>query len=384
MILDWIVPYGIVAVVPNPFHYGTPAEGEHFAGREPELAALLSRVRSGVNVVLISPRRYGKTSLLLRAERELEHEGAAVAHANVLRSRDVGALAARLATLAYRAPGGRWHRARQAVPEFLRRLRARPVVSFDGEHPQFAFDAGLRTPDADEVLADVYGVLAELAGRRPAALVLDEFQAIVQLGAHLPGLLKALADAHPQVSLMLAGSHQHLMQELLSTSGAALYGMAEPLTLGPLPPDVMTAHLCARAAAGGKPMNEAVADTIIQLAGPAPNDIQRLAYEAYDNASRTINDRAVHAGLAAATAHDALTYAERYELLSPGQRRVLTALAESPTEQPAGATFLARTGLANPSSVKKALRALEDAELVAQRGRIVVVADPFFLAWLRG
>lgn len=373
-----------MGMVRNPFHYGTPAEGEHFAGRETELAALESRLRTGINVVVISPRRYGKTSLLLRAERDLEREGATVIHTNVLRSRDLGAFASQLATQAFRAPGGRWHRARQAVPEFLRRLRARPVVTFEGEHPKFGFDTGLSAPDADNVLADIYGVLSDLADRRPAALVLDEFQAIVQLGPHLPGLLKALADAHPQVSLIVAGSRRRLMEQLVSSSSAALYGMAEPITLGPLPEEVMAAHLRSRAATGRKPMSVAVARLIVELSGPAPNDIQRLAYETYDTAGTTIDESAVHAGLAAATAHDAATYAERYEMLSPGQRRVLAALADEPTEQPAGAAFLARTALANPSSVKKALDVLEEAELISRRGRTLVVADPFLAAWLRG
>jgi uncharacterized protein len=369
----------------NPFHYGTPVEGEHFAGRERELGALLSRLRAGINVVVISPRRYGKTSLLLRAEGELERDGAAVIHANVLRSRDLGSFVSQLATQAFRAPGGRWHRARQAVPEFLRRLRARPVVTFEGEHPKFGFDAGLSAPDAEDVLADVYDVLSDLAGRRPAALVLDEFQAIVDLGPHLPGLLKALADAHPQVSLVLAGSRRHLMEQLVSAPTAALYGMAEPVTLGPLPKDVMAAHLRSRASAGRKSMSNEVAQLIVELAGPIPNDIQRLAYETYDTAAGTkIDAAAAHAGLAAAVDHDAATYAERYETLSPGQRRVLTALAEAPTEQPASAAFLAQTALANPSSVKKALTALERAELVTRRGTTLVVADPFLAAWLRG
>jgi hypothetical protein len=367
----------------NPFHYGTPAEGEHFAGRETELAAILSRLRAGINVVVVSPRRYGKTSLLLRAEHELEQGGATVIHANVLRSRDLASLASGLATQAFRAPGGRWHRARQAVPEFLRRLRARPVVTFEGEHPKFGFDAGLSTPDADDVLADIYGVLAEVAGRRPAALVLDEFQAIVGLGAHLPRLLKALADEHPEVSLVLAGSRRHLMEQLVSAESAALYGMAEPIALGPLPEDVMAAHLRSRAATGDKPMSDPVARLIVALAGPVPNDIQRLAYETYDTADVTIDELAVYAGLTAA-AHDAASYAERYEILSPGQRRVLSALAEAPTEHPASAAFLAQTALANSSSVKKALDVLEEAELVARRGASLVVADPFFAAWLRG
>lgn len=368
----------------NPFHYGTPAEGEHFAGREQELAALLSRMRTGINVVVVSPRRYGKTSLLLRAERELASDRATVVHANVLRSRDLGAFASQLATQAFRSPGGRWHRARQAVPEFLRRLRAQPVVTFEDEHPKFAFDTRLSAPDADEVLADIYALLADLAKRRPAALVLDEFQAIVELGAHLPALLKALADAHSSVSLVLAGSRRHLMEQLVSASSAALHGMAEPLTLGALPHDVMTAHLRARSASARKPMSDAIAQSIVELAGPVPNDIQRLAYEAFDAASTAIDARAVDAGLAAAVAHDAATYAERYELLPPGQRRVLSTLADAPTDRPASAALTHRTGLANASSVRRALDALEDRELVTRHGTTVEVADPFFAAWLRG
>lgn len=368
----------------NPFHYGTPAEGEHFAGRQAELAALRSRMVNGVNVVIVSPRRYGKTSLLLRAEEDLGRVGAAIVHVNVLRCRDIGAFASQLTTGVFRVPGGRWHRARQAVPEFLRRVRGSPVVSFEGEHPRFGFAAGLAAPDADQVLADVYGVLAEQAPSRAAALVLDEFQAIVDLGAHLLGLLKSLADANPTVSLVVSGSRKHLMDQLVSAQAAALHGMAERLTLGPLPGDVMAAHLRARSTAGRKSMSEAVAGLIVELAGPAPNDIQRLAYEAFDTAGATIDERAARAGLAAAVAHDGATYAERYGMLSSGQRRVLAALAEAPTDRPAGSAFVTRAGLANASSVKKALDALAQAELVARRGTELVVADPFFAAWLRG
>lgn len=368
----------------NPFHYGTPAEGEHFAGREAELAALVSRLRTGINAVLVSPRRYGKTSLLLRAEQKLREEDAAIVHANVLRSRDLATFAAQLATQAFRVPGGRWHRARQAVPEFLRRLRTRPVVTFEAEHPRFAFDASLSARDADELLADLYSMLGELSARRPAVLVLDEFQAIVELGRHLPALLKSLADEHPKVSLVLAGSRRHLMEQLVFTPTAALYNMAEPITLGPLPEEVMSAHLRARAEAGGKKMSEHVARLIVELAQPAPNDIQRLAYEAYDLAGAMIDESAARAGLASAVAHDGPAYAERYELLSQGQRRVLSALAQEPTQHPASAAFIARTAMANSSSVKKAIDALSAAALVLRRDGALAVADPFLAAWLRG
>ena len=56
--------------------------------------------------------------------------------------------------------------------------------------PRFTFAPGLAPSDADQVISDVYGQLAVEAEARPAALVLDEFQAITRHGAHLPFLLK--------------------------------------------------------------------------------------------------------------------------------------------------------------------------------------------------
>jgi hypothetical protein len=130
-------------------------------------------------------------------------------------------------------------------------------------------------------------------------------------------------------------------------------------------------------------MNEVVARRIVELAGPVPNDIQRLAYESYDAALDRIDDLAVSTGLERAVAHEAATYAERYERLSPGQRRVVAAIADDPPSEPYGAEFVARSALANASSVRTSIQALEGDETVVRRNGRYVVADPFFAAWLR-
>ena len=141
-----IVPPGIVLCVttPNPFHYGTPVEGAQFTGRAHEVAGLVSRIRNHVNVVLVSPRRYGKSSVLLRAESELANDNPAILKVNVLRCRDLSALVGVLTANAYRIPGARWHRARQAVPDFLKRFRTNPTVTFDSSGtPSFGFARAL-------------------------------------------------------------------------------------------------------------------------------------------------------------------------------------------------------------------------------------------------
>lgn len=370
----------------NPFHYGTPVEGDQFTGRQQELSALVSRMANGINVVLLAPRRHGKTSLLLRAAAELarSNPAPAIVRANVLRARDLAALAGQLTTAVYQLRGGRWHRSRQALPEFLRRLRVRPTVTVnDHGRPVFAFEAGLAGPDADTVLADVYGLLAEQAASRPAVLILDEFQAIVDHGAHLPNLFKALADKHPAVCLVMAGSKRHLMERLVSAEGAPLYGMAQKLALGPIPEHVMARFLCNRAVAGGKLMTEPTAGLTVGLAGPVPNDIQRLAYEAFEVADQMIDDGAVNAGLAQAVAHETATYAEMFASRAPGQRRVLAALAAGISHPLFSAAFAKSVGLAGANSVKKAIDSLDADELIANRDGRWQVADPFLAAWLR-
>jgi hypothetical protein len=371
-------------VTANPFHYGTPVDADHFAGREMELRALVTRMTDGINVVLSSPRRYGKTSLLLRAEEQLHHRNAALIHVNLLRCRDEGDLAARLASAAYRVPAGRWHRAGQAVAEFVQRLRVSPTVTFGADGtPTFGFDGDLVTRDADTIIADVYGLLADEATTRPAVLVIDEFQAVTDLGEHLPGVFKALADQHGDVSLVLAGSRAHLMDRLTATSGAPLYGMAERLSLGPVSPDDMTAYLQRRSEIGGKPMAPGVAGHVIERSGPVPNDIQRLAYAAFEvTIEPTIRVADADEGMARTASHDVATYADTLQRLTVAQRKVLDALAAGEMDQLYSSRFARSVGLASGASVSRAISALADQELIVQREGVWILADPFFKAWM--
>lgn len=369
----------------NPFHYGTPATGPHFTGRRSELAALVGRMRSEINVSIISPRRYGKTSLLLRSAGQVQREAhAATAHVNVLRCRDVGALAAEMTTAAFHGRRGLIGRGREALNQFRRRIRIVPSTELapDGKIT-FSFSPSLRPSDADKVIADIYGFLAELAEHQPAVLILDEFQALSDLGPYLPDLFKGLADTHPHVCLVIAGSQRRMMERLVQVRGAPLYGMTQPIALGPIPSAQMVRHLLSRARAGGKEMPPTVAAAIIEAAGPVPNDIQRLAYETYAVAT---GDHITHddaaAGLAQAVQLNAATYSAAWAARTPIQRRVLAALSDQPTDEPYARGFVARSGV-SASSLQRAIATLDDAELIIERNGTWQLTDPFLAAWIR-
>lgn len=368
----------------NPYSYGGPVSGPHFIGRDAEVADLVSRMVSGISVVVTAPRRYGKTSLIDRAAELVCEDHGAVISVNLMHCPGLDTFASRLVAGAYTTEGGRVRRARQGLPELLRRLRVQPALTLDDTgKPRFTF-GGLAERDAIVVLNDVYAILSSLAKERPAVLILDEFQAVGELGGGLAPALKALGDQHPKVSLIVAGSRQHLMDALVLSRGAPLYNMAERLALGPIDEHVMVRYLVDRARHGTKEMSEAAAERICELAGPVPYDIQRLAYEVFDRAGDRIASSDADDGMSGVIRREDPNFTDGFSRMSIRHRRVLVGIAvRRRVEQPYTAAFARDVGYAGPPGVRRAIEALSADETLSERQGALVVADPFFAEWLR-
>jgi hypothetical protein len=371
----------------NPFDYGGPVSGSHFAGRRIELSAVTQRLADHIGVVVTAPRRYGKSSLIKEACTQLTAStpGAAIVSVNLLQTGSLSAVAGVLLKNLYHVPGGPWHRLKQTLPGFLKRVRVQPSVTFDSNgQPTFTFAPSMTLDSAAEVIGDVYEALDKIGEKQPAVLVLDEFQAVDDLSTRLPGLLKGLADEHRRVSLVLAGSKHHLMESLVLSKGAPLYNMLEHFALGPIPMEDWLPFLLSRARTGGRPFaNAAAAEMLWQSSRPVPFDVQKLAYESFAQADAQISQLVVTRSVEALVRHQASDFAKTFEKLSMGQRRVLKLLATGTSMSIGSSAFANAAGLANATSVKKSLRALEDAELAVGREGAPAVDDPFFATWLR-
>jgi hypothetical protein len=201
----------------------------------------------------VSPRRYGKTSLLLAAEAAAGRSGVALVHVNVLAHPGPGRFASALATGYARTRRHLLQRGAAAIAELRGRFHVSPSLEVgDDGRPKLSFAPSLAEPDAMSVLEDVYRLLSE--GERQPVLVLDEFDSIIDIDASSASVLKGLADTYPRVSLVVAGSRRRMMERLVHVHGAPLYGMTQPIALGPIDGPTMARHLARRAASGGKKM----------------------------------------------------------------------------------------------------------------------------------
>ena len=370
-----------------PYRFGAPVAPPWFCDREEELSTLVSRMRSGIHAFVLSPRRYGKTSLARRALTLVEEGGGRCAYANLLFATSETELAATILQAVLRGVLGKAGRARHSLESILRQVRITPKVSF-GQDGSLDVGIDARSIDApwQEVVGDAIGVLGRSARRDPAVLVLDEFQVVAGIGRQgLGGAFKAIADEVSSTSIVFTGSHLSIMERLTKGHGAPLHGMGERIVLDVVPEAPMVAYLCERAGAVGRQLDVATATAIYHAADRIPNYVQQLALavlEAADEA--TVRPRDVERGVGTVVEREASTFATQFEDLrrSPAQQRILRALARHPTTSVYTRAFLDEVGVANANAVTTALRALDGRELVVRRGKVWDVADPFLRRWL--
>jgi hypothetical protein len=367
-----------------PFLSGSPVQGAHFGDRDEQTKLLVSRMTSGRNVLVISPRRFGKTSLLLTAAtRARRTKGARVGMANLFYCTDRREVAEEVTRAVLNgalgwggATIGRLRELVRALPGITPRVEAGGVsYSLAVSSPGHSFLEEIRRPI--ELLRDS----AESA--HPVCLVLDEFQQIAEMEG-LAGVFKGICDDIPEVSLVFSGSHRHLMSVLFEGGGAALKNVAEPLGLDVIPEHEMTAFLRSRFEACGKQLTSGAASLIYELMGGIPHFVQLLAGATFDVVEAVADEATVREALVVVLSRQRALLAQGYEDMSPTQRKVVRALAGVPDSEIQGVDFGRRAGLAASSiqAAVKGRRGLEEREVVAfQRGQWRL-ADPLFERFL--
>ncbi len=371
-----------------PYRFGAPVDPPWFCDRQRELGVVVDRMEAGIHVFVLSPRRYGKTSLIRRASERVASAGGRTAYANLLLATNEAEVATVILQAVLRGVLGPAGRARHSLESLLRRLRVHPSVSIglDGA-VSVSLDPSLAAGRWIDVVADAVAVLHQAAGHRPAALVLDEFQVVSTIGrTGLGGAFKALADGAEGVSLVFAGSHLAVMEQLTKGAGAPLHGMGERLVLDVVPEEPMVAYLQRRARTAGKRMGRSTAGLVYRLADAVPNYVQQLALAGLEAAGADVEIAGGHVelGLRTIVERQASTFAQQFEALAsaPAQQRTLKELARRPTASVYAKAFLDAVGVANANAVTTALHALDGREMVVRKDRVWDVADPFLRRWL--
>jgi len=372
----------------NPFLYGALALDDAFTDRNAELAALSSDLLNGQDVVILAPRRYGKTSLVWRAQQELLKKRVLVAQVDLMTTPTRERLAEKLAKTIHDDIASTLYRARDAALGVFRGLRVTPRVTLDPDDASvsFGFDVGHRAGDLDATLERLLELPGELgaARKRRVVLVLDEFQEVTDIDSHLPKLMRSVFQRQPEVAHVYLGSKRHMLRRIFSDANEPFWRSAKQTELGVIPPALFAPYIAERFAATGKSISDDAVGRILELTRGHPYATQELCYFVWEETPprRRASLPEVELGLTGALHSEHAHFSLLWDAAAAGQRLLLQALAAEPG-RPYTSGYRREHGLPAATNVQKALAALRRRELVASEpDRTVRISEPFFAEWI--
>jgi len=374
----------------NPFVYGEIVSAAAFADREEERARLGADLAAGQKVFLISPRRYGKSSLVRDVLRGLARQKILTVEVTVASSSSyLGFLEAYAqALIAADTPASRL---RHWAGELLGAIR--PELRFDADHagrPRFAlaFPAARSARDAAPVAAEVFALPGRIAAARKQrlAIALDEFQAITAFnGGSVEHALRAAVQDQRQVGYVFAGSEPSLMERMLGPR-RPFYKAGPVMRLQKIDAADFAVFIAARFLGSGIKPEPGLGEAIVDLAANVPYDVQRLAHETWDDLKaagrKTAGADDLHATLTRLLGEQHTVFEESWQRLTLPQRAVLRALVLEDGRELLSADVRTRHRLPGPSTVQTALAALVRQDIVSKENGRYVAADSLYREWV--
>ncbi len=389
--------------------YGEVVPSTAFANRVVELDRLVGDLAAGQKVFLISPRRYGKSSLIRHALATMSRRrGALTVETTVSRfSSYVAFLEGYARAIVVADTQG--DRARTWLREAIRSARADVRWAPDGlasgapAPRRQAQDEPRRPPrgsltvsfptvrsdrDVSRLAEDVFALPARLAQlrRRKVVVALDEFQAIAGFnGGSVEHALRAAVQHQRDVGYVFAGSEPSLMERMLGPR-RPFYNAGPVMRLDKIPPDEFAAFIDERFARTGLRPDPGLGAAIVELAGNLPYDVQRLAHETWDDIRSGGRRRAtlddLHRALRRLLSEQQVIFEALWQRLTLAQRSVLRAVVLDEGHGLLSADVRERHRLAGPSTVQTALAALVRDDVISRESDRYVVVDSLLREWV--
>lgn len=371
----------------NPFVFGEIIDDANFVNRTDELRNLVRDLADGQKVFLLSPRRFGKSSLVALALLKLNKRHIHTVNLTVSSYSSYAQFLEKFAEKVLRAAGP-WERVKDWVTRFGRQVK--PDVSMNMATGEISLSLGKGagfdpTPIAPDVFA-LPGELTKNAGFR-MAICLDEFQQISQFnGGSVENAIRNQVQEQREVGYVFAGSQPSLMEEMLSAK-RPFHKAGPQMFLDKIPAqdwkDSISHHFRKR----GRTLDDPGLETLLASADLIPYDVQRIAHELWDYAElkdkRQLSVSDVKFVIESLVTSQSTYYELLWEQLSARQRAALQAIAYRGASEIYSQSVREEFRLGPASTVQKALQSLDSRDVLDRYKGAYFFLDPLFPCWIK-
>ncbi|MDD4637726.1 MAG: ATP-binding protein [Bacteroidales bacterium] len=370
--------------IKNPFVIGGYVSAEYFCDREVESKELISAFENERNMVIVSPRRMGKTGLI-------EH---CFHHKNIQKEYytffvDIyatGTLKELVFTLGKHIFDTLKPRGMKFVEQFFATISSlRPAFKLDSITGQPVFDIGIgdiRQPLLS--LEEIFDYL-EKADKR-CIVAIDEFQQITKYPEkNVEAILRTHIQKCKNSTFVFSGSQRHMMQNIFFSASRPFYQSASMLNLEPISLEAYTKFVDNHFQKAGKMVSNECVERIYHLLEGHTWYMQSLFNRLYEqlDSNEEMTLALVNDVLHKTVESNKAVYQNLVSMLPERQKEVLFAIAkEGKAAEITSAKFIKKHGLNSASSVQSSVKQLLERELITKNDTFYLVYDRFFGLWL--
>ena len=346
----------------NPFKFGTIVESSFFTDRRIELQQIKSVLNSENHLILISPRRFGKTSLVVKALRESNRKHIMLNLQSVVGPEDFAARLLKEIFKIYKF---------EKVKHFIKNFRIVPTISLNPMTD--GVDVSIMPMVDNRVLIeDVFALLQAIASEEDRLIVvLDEFQEIKSIDKNLDRLLRSIMQLHKNINYLFLGSQESMMREIFEKKKSPFFHFGQLLHLDKIPYDDFKLYLLERLSFVDNA--DEICNEILAFTKCHPYYTQQLASQVWEIGRKGEMDNIVNEAIARLLEFHDLNFERIWLNFNNTDKRILMWLANN--NKPYALMGIAQSTIS--SSLK---RMLKDGYVI--KTAEYEVEDPFFRNWI--
>lgn len=368
-----------------PFIFGRIATDENFTDREKETEHLVNNFESLINTVIISPRRWGKSSLVhraadiaMRADKNIR-----ICTIDLFNVKTEEQFYTVLARNLIQGTSSRWEEAVENAKKFFSRLVPKiSVGAGPGNEISIDFDWEEMKSNPDEIL-DLSERIAEAKGVK-IVVCIDEFQNIAEFEDPLffQRRLRAHWQRHKKVSYCLYGSKRHMMMEVFTDSSMPFYKFGDIFFLNKIDTEHFIPFITERFSSTGKSITEDASRKIVKLADNHPYYVQQLSQLSWLRTSGQCDVETVVKAHLSLVEQLSLLFSNLMETLTFQQTCYLHALIAGEKSITSAETMY-RYHISSATAASRSLKALIKKDILDSKSGEISFQDPIFEYWLR-
>ena len=368
----------------KPFIFGVAVDAEHFIGRKTETERLKANFNYGVNTILISPRRIGKTSLVKKVASESATDELHIVFVDIFSCRSEYEFYNAFAAAVLQQTASKLDEWKQNAQEFLQRLM--PRISFSPE-PMSEFAVSLGITPSTHKPEEILNLPEKIAQKKGWHIVvcIDEFQQIGEFPDSLT-VQKRIRTAwqhQKNTSYCLFGSKKNMMSAIFQHSSNPFYKFGQLMQLGVIPTEDWTPYLCSRFEAEGRHLSEEMAAEICRRVDNHSSYVQQLAYNTLLSSQGEVTQANIDEAYDSLLDENSSLFMEKTERLTTYQMNFLRAIISGVHKDFGTAAIREEFHLGAPSNIIRIKTALTERELIDSTQDGNIIADPVMKEWLK-